>query len=710
MQTGTQLCAPEGFDVLRKGVVYHLLRSDAVRERVLLLEFRSKPTGCKGKTQVQDAGSSSGRAEASASITSVETGSPDAFRPVLHYLSRHRFEQGLSDGLIAPCESQEELPPWFTGLSINELRHYAQPRAGRKKSHEERIDRILLHLWPLVNNLDQVLAAESPDAVINVHARACCPVQHETRLRTAFYAYVCFGFSRWALHYAVHYIGRWERMGRERKFGRPSRIHGAYHGYGTNDPEMIERILEGYRRFAGAGQHLSRIYRRTLTKVFGCVTQTDPSGRKTFVHPAGRPFPSLGQFAYRVAQEFKLEDRQIHKYGHARVRNSLTHSQGRFAESVGNLMERTEQDAYCCDQVSIGYLPGSHLPALWVVRIRCIASGMIVGIGFSIGSELAAAYRMALFCAAIDKVQFASLFGLHLEQEDWPCIGISPYVINDRGPGSTAKADPANPLFMPVIKEGAPSYSGQSKASVETLHPKAVKLEGKPHYKETRLSIPQLATQEIQRVVAANQCTDVLDRLNNEALTDRVFPTPAALWRYLDRRGRNHAITMRFEEAVRAYLDQIELTVRDDAVYFKDARFESDALKLSGALQKAHDLGRYTLRGYMMNACVRHLWVEIGTELVQVDAMLGIRDGQEQLYISVVEIEQLQQIRRDAKLELKTHRQAALSENEEKFQASTGQDFDQATLKSGRSRRSKENSLKERQEIMDYLRAAGGRK
>lgn len=709
MQTGTQLCAPEGFDALRKGVVYHLLRSDAVRERVLLLEFRSKPIRSKSKTRVQGTGSSVD-AEVSVPMASVETGSPDSFRPVLHYLLRHRFEQGLDDGLIVPCESQEELPPWFTGLSIDELCRYAQPRPGRKKSHHDRIDRIVAHLWPLVQNLEQVLAAESPDTVINAHARSCDPIQHETRLRTAFYAYVCFGFSRWALHYAVHCIGRWDRMGYKRKLGRPSRIHGAYHGYGTNDPEMIASILEGYRQFAGPGQHLSRIYRRTLTKVFGCVTQTDPSGRKSFVHPAGRPFPSLGQFSYRVAQAFPLEVRQVYKYGHERVRNRLTHSQGRFAESVGNLMERTEQDAYCCDQVAIGYLPGSHLPALWVARIRCIASGMIVGIGFSVGAERAAAYRMALFCAAIDKVQFASLFGLPLQSEDWPSIGISPHVINDRGPGCTAKADPTNVAFMPIIKEAAPSYSGQSKASIETMHPKQTKREGKPQYKETRLSIPQLAVQEIQRVVIDNNSTDVMDRINNEALKNLQLPTPAALWHYLDRKGRNHAITMRFEEAVRAYLEPIEFTVRDDGVYFKDARFESDALKCSGVLQKAHSLGRYTLPGYMLDVCVRHLWVDLGTELVQVNATLGIRDGQEQLYVSAVEMEQLQQIRRNKRLELKDHRLAARSEYEAAFEAHTGQVFDQGTLKPGRSRRSKANSVKERQEIMGYLRAAGGRK
>ncbi len=376
--------------------------------------------------------------------------------------------------------------------------------------------------------------------------------------------------------------------------------------------------------------------------MFGCVVQTDPAGRKSFIHPAGRPFPSIGQFAYRIAQEFPLEMRQIYKYGHARVRNRLTHSQGRFAESVGNLMERTEQDAYYC------------------------------------------------------------------KPDDWPSIGISPHIINDRGPGSTAKADSSDPALMPTIKEAAPSYSGQSKASVETTHPKQVKKEGKPSYQETNLSIPQIAAQEILRTIADNHSIDVTDRLNNDALKEGVFPTAASFWQYLDRKGRNHAITPHFEEAVRAYLTAIEVTVRDDAVYFKDARFDSDSLKQSGILQKAHDLGRYKLKGYMLDVCVRHLWIDLGTQLIEVDAMLSIRDGQEQLYISVIEIEQLQQIRRDGKLELKSHRHAAKSEYESKFEDQTGKQFEQGVDKPGRSRRTKAASVQERQEIMDYLRAGRG--
>lgn len=710
MQTGTQLYAPEGFEVLRKGVTYYLLRSDSDRERVLMLEFRRMPLAeRKGKPRSADVKPTSATKAPDLAPTKT-TGSPNAFRPVVHILSRYRFELGLEEGLIVRENSQAELPPWFWGASVKELRDHVKPRQARKKSHDDRIDAILAHIWPLVQNLDQVLAAESPDALINARARTCQPVQHETRLRTAFYAYICFGFSRWVLHYAVHCIGQWDRMGRERKLGRPSRIYGEHHGHGTNDPQTIERIIEGYRQFSGPGQHLNRVYRLTVTKVFGCVVQTDPSGKKAFVHPAGQPFPSLGQFTYRVGQVFPLAERQTHKYGAARVRNRLTHSQGRFAESVGSLMERTEQDGYFCTEVSIGYLPGSHLPVLCVVRIRCIASGMIVGIGFSVGSEQAAAYRMAQFCAAICKVKFCGLFGMELKHEEWPSIGVSPHIVNDRGPGSTRKADVADPALRPTIKEGTPAYSGQSKASIETTHPKPVKQEGRPQYRETRLSIPQLAVQEVYRTVRDNNDINVASRLNNDALRDRVFPTPVALWNYLDGKGRNHGITMRFEEAVRAYLEPIELTVRDDAVYFKDARFYSDALRDSGALQKAHDTGRFTLHGFMMSVCVRHLWVDLGNELIEVDTMHCIRDGEEQLYNSAVELEQLQELRRDGQLELVTHRMAVRSESETKFEAQTGHAFDQAINKAGRSRRSKANSRLETQEIIGYLRAKEGRK
>lgn len=698
MQTGTQIYAPEGFDSLAKGKIYHLLRNDGARQRVLLVSFQPKNiagTDVPGR-ELNDKGKRN--------IAVAGTALRD-HTTQLSYVARHRFEIAIESGEILILNEAEELPPWFSGLSIDDLRSHRSDRYKIKVSHEERIARTLQHLQPLVQNLDEILSAENPDLLINAHARSCSPPQNEKRFRIAFYSYICFGFTPWSLHYGVHRIGHWDRFSKQTKLGRPSRLLGANHGYGTNDTEVLAKIEEGYRRFAGHGQHLSKIYRKTMTKIFCCVMQTEPSGRKRYVHPSGLPFPSFGQFCYRIGQIFSLESRQLHKYGHSHVRTKLKHSQGRYSESVGNVMERTEQDAYCSTQVSVGYLPGVHLPPLWVVRIRCLASGMIVGVGFSVGAELASGYRMALFCAAIDKVKFCSLFGQDIVAADWPSIGLSPHMINDRGPGSTSKADGENRNFNPIIKEAAPSYSGQSKASIETTHPKTTKGDGKPQFRETRLSIPQLAAQEVLRVIADNNSFSVIDRLNNSALIDEILPVPTAIWNYLNKKGRNQGITPVFNEAVRSYLTPIELIVRDDAVYFKDARYDSASLRESGILQKAHDLGRYSVKGYMLDACVRHLWVDIDSELIEVDAMLNIRDSSGQLYISVLEIEQIQELRRRARLELSTHQLAARSEYEQKFEDHTGIPFDQSTIKYGRSSRGKKNSLLEQKEIIDYVRS-----
>jgi hypothetical protein len=219
-----------------------------------------------------------------------------------------------------------------------------------------------------------------------------------------------------------------------------------------------------------------------------------------------------------------------------------------------------------------------------------------------------------------------------------------------------------------------------------------------------------LAVQEIVRVVIDNNSTDISDRLNNKMLTDVALPTPVESWKYFDRRGRNHALAVAFEQAVRMYLDPIELVVRDDGIYFHEIRYSTDHPSFSVQLQKSHSQGRFRISGYMFSACVRHLWVEMGTALLQVDAMLNIRDGNEQLYISIVEAEQLAQVRKDGQLRLKSSRPAVNAEFEEMYRLVTGQTFDQSILKFGRSRRRTVDSLAEAQKLKGYLRGNGGKK
>lgn len=704
MHIGIQLEALDGFENLRKGVIYHFLYSDWQRERVLLVSFHPPPSKKAKTSALSSKGSDDVQTD-----TVLAPGSIRGFQSILTFISRYRFEQGMGDRSITICSPQQELPPWFQETTIADLTRYEEIFSKRKKSHLDRIDRQLTHILSLSKNVRTVLSAADPDSLINTHARHCKPIQNQKRFRTAFYAYVCFGNCRWVLHYAVQRIGRWDRMNFQKKFGRPSQRKGGKHGYGTNDADMIEKIVNSYKKYRGTGVPLNKIYRRAMASEFHCDVQPDEHGNKRFIHPTGEPFPSFDQFRYRVLKAFPLLERQIDKYGAHRVRDKIAHSKGRYTESVGYLMEKTEQDAYCCDEVTQGNLPGTQLPALYVVVLRCTASGMKVGIGFSIGSELAQAYRMALFCAAIDKVHFCKLFGYEIEPKQWPSIGLPVQQTNDRGPGSTRKALPSTDAYRPMIMEIAPSYSGQSKANIEASHPKSTKTQGGKTYAQTNKSIPQLAVQEIVRAIMFNDTCDISARLNNDALAEGCLPTPNALWRYLDDRGRTMAMLISFEEAVRTFLTPIELTVRDDAVYYKGVRFNAPALKNSDLLQKAHRHGRYQIRGFMLDVCIRYLWIDLGNRLQEVAADLAVRDGENQLYISLSGLLHLDQIRHENSKNLAEHREASRVEHEMSFEKQTGRVFDQSTIRKGRNRRHKADSVSEAKEVKRIMQAGGRR-
>lgn len=64
MQMGSQIHAPNGYGVLSKGTVYHLLRNDPRKQRVILVTFchahQSRPRfGKKSKKSAEEVESSS---------------------------------------------------------------------------------------------------------------------------------------------------------------------------------------------------------------------------------------------------------------------------------------------------------------------------------------------------------------------------------------------------------------------------------------------------------------------------------------------------------------------------------------------------------------------------------------------------------------------------------------------------------------------------
>ena len=649
MIIGTQLLAPSGFKALQSGVVYHFLRSDAVQDRVLLLQFKDGSVP----------------------------------RSVLLTMNRELFERGLLAQLICRSEVQSSLPPWLSTLEGMNLAFLDNYRPAAVKSHSDRVQERLLAIQPLLNRQDEILSSEDPERVINRMAREAG--KNEARLRLWFFTYLAFCRNVWALLPPYCRIGHWSRQTHpsETKLGRPSIKRGRHSGYRV-DVEMSRKIIESYLQFSEFGMAMTKVYSKAMIKIFGCKVVKDGRGFGMYHHPKGQPFPTLGQYRYVIYRELGREDVQLTLYGETRYRSKLAASQGRYSEVVSNLMERIEADGYYTDDYPTGILADIPLPKISVVRARCATSGMLVGIGFALGAETSLAYRMMLFSMAIPKTVFCRLFGMQISPDDWPSQGLPSMGIDDRGPGSTPNL--VKHGWKCPIREMAPSYAGQGKAQVETSHPKQIHKEGAPSYVHSNLNPVEMATREVMRLIRDNHAIDVAERRTPEMIAADFPPSPIGIWDYLSARGRIDAYPMPFDEAVRTFLTQTEFIICADGVYLREQRYDSPALRGTGVLERVATSQRIRCPGYVLDLCVRHVWLELDGRIIELDAQLSIRDDEDQLKLSLLELAQLDELHRKQRAEFKEHVQTATSEFYQRFEEVTGLEADAGKRKTGRAK------------------------
>jgi len=681
IELGTQLEAPEGLGVLLKGNVYYFLWSDAEHEITHLVYFVECPprvTRTHGKERRENP------------------------RPLAVHVTVRRkiFEDGVDDRLILPCEEQLTMPPWLGDRSPD----VAKVDEGRQKkgriSHQARLARILSHIKPIADDYRRILSSPNPTAEINRHARACSPKQNEARLRFCFFVYLAFKKNEAALTYrAVQ--GKWDRCAeahKGKKFGRRSR-HGRLSGHGSNDAQLRANVRKWFVEAARAGMTLVSIVRRILTEKIGCRTRRDEHGSQVYYHPEGKPFPNRRQLIRLILREMGAEEVRKLLKGAKRVRDEQTESLGPFSEALANAMERAEADGYWVPEIVISRAHGTALPPLVVVRIRCSATGMMVGIGFSLGGESAAAYRMAKFCAAISKVRFCALLGLRIDAEEWPVEGMPAELIVDRGPGSTPRAAAVEVDAGPAIQGVAPVYSGQSKATIEASNPKKVKVGGKPGHVASNMSLMDLVKREILRTVADCDAIRVTWRLTPDLVAKGTRASPLGLWSALTAVGRNDAIPMTFEQAVRSYLTKVVFKIKADGVYLHGQRYDSPALRKTGVLKGLRSNKQATLEGYALDMCVRHAWVETRGGLIEVDAQLPLRDDDSQLFISLSELQKIDDVRRSLDADMVEHSDAVRAHAEVRFKEETGRSWHDGRRRSGRPKRGTQAARKAARQV-----------
>lgn len=648
MRTGSRLIAPEGFLSLSMGTIYHFLHSNGNLNRVRLVKF------------------SDDRNELRADLIT---------------LTRSEFEEALEDGSVLEVGASDKFPPWLAQIEDVSVTHLESRRRSVKETYNQKVNRRFAAISDLVMRKDEILACDDPDAVINKHAKEQRPQQNAARLRLWFYTYIMFGHNIWSLLPPLHRIGGWNReyLSPARKLGRPSR-KGKKSGYPC-DAVMKEGILSGFLRFKSPHKTLAHIYREVITQEFGCLSYLRKNNDAQFRHPDGKAFPSFNQFKYWTQKLISPKELRLALKGQHKSR-SVSGSKGSFAENIINVNQRVEFDGYYISEKLTGITEGSAVDSFCVVRAVCGLSGAVLGIGFAEGKENMDAYRMALFSMACDKVKFCELFGLEIEAWQWPSEGLSGGIVFDRGPGAGYESEPDINWLKSF--ELTPAYSGQSKATVESSHPRDKQILEQPSYFHSRLNFVQMAKREILRAIENNMTSYAGARMDEELYLAGVKPTPFGIYNYWSNRGRDSSIGMRFDTSVRTFLRQCPASIRKDAVYLYGRKYRSPALVARGIFDKVARDGVIKTNVLVLTMCVRHIWIEVDGIVHELDFMRPARTSAGSVDISLRDLQEIDQMRRAAAADHRDELPAISQYSRDQFKRDAAGDWDGGERKLGR--------------------------
>lgn len=647
MMMGSRIIAPEGYSCLKKGDVYYFLNSDGLNNRVRLVLF------------------SIGNELNAHLIT----------------LGRIEFEHALEEGLVFE-DGLDKYPPWLSriqGISILELE---ARRKSAKQTYDQMVNHRYLAIAGLVECTSEVLAASKPGKKIAEHASTQPKKQHPTRLSAWFYTYIIFGRNKWSLLPRSINNGYWDRTAEahKEKLGRPSR-KGRKFGFHA-DRDMRDKILEGFLEKKSMHKNQNDIYREVLVEFFGCVSVRKGKNSFEFIHPEGAPFPTFRQFWYAIKKQVPARELNLALKGRHELRK-ISGSVGEFAELISNVNQVVEFDGYYISENPAGMIEGSAQTTYCVLRGTCLLSGAVTAIGFAYGKETMEAYRMALFCMAINKVKFFELFGCVLDPEEWPCEGLSADMVFDRGPGANFDCLPE--INWLGVLETTPTFSGQSKATVESSHPRDKHPEGPPSFFHSDKNFIALARREIWQVVMDNASSHAKGRMNDDMILSRVAPSPRGVWGYWDSLGRNSSVSMEFETAVRTFLTPIPVMIAEDAVWLHKRKYRSKALIDTGVFDRVARRGKIQATAYVLTMCVRHIWVEVEGVLYELDVVRSVKTVEGTRDLTLTELSELAQMWRDSEAEFQESVPAIQHYYRDQHEQATGDSWSGGTRKRGRA-------------------------
>lgn len=590
MTPGAQLVAPEGFQCLPAGVEVYLLAAQHTRDRVLLVLYTSSTRKKNKKTGVVN-----------------ET----TFSCRLIKLSISDFRAALSEQLLVPSGRQPAAPPYLRQIGSQDPTEITKRRLT--KNEQNIVNARLERIQPLVNEHEVFLLEMDP--ICNIRAFANDNGHNPNSIVLWTISYLMFGRQGWVLapRWGLNKMGSatYNKQGSYQKTGRYSAL-GKHYGY-PSTPEMRELCIKGYDKFQGLHVCMSTIYEKSLEKFFDVEPCTNQFGDHIILSKNGKPFPTFHQFKYAVELHYGRDTIQRNKLGRLHERTSSAVDIGSYREYVTNVFEKVSTDGAYSKTFPIRW-DGGQTERLCVVSIVDFASGMPLGLGAAVGSEKEELYRSALFCCAIPKKKWFALYGFQLPDDlAWPSMGLPPRAEHDRLLDGSKWEDLD-------ITDCTPSLSGKSKAISESKHDRlSKKVEERIHLESTLNPQEMIVAAGLNAIKKAHgsECTPAL---HPECLADGVVPTPVSYFNWMVQNGRTSAEQINFEEAVRRYLEPVELKATQAGVEWKSRRYVSEWVRESREYKNLAR-ARSKLDGYYLSGCLRHIWVEtsLGLEELEVN-------------------------------------------------------------------------------------------
>ena len=671
MSTSLQVVAPKGYMQMRQGWTYVVLRNCRITQRVLLVAFEDIDRERKNKSRTRKAH--------------------------LIAMPRDHYEDGLAPPMAAPpailpAPRAMTLPPWLHDLEgeVFEASERWLLRATgartRRLSPQEEAERRQQFLTPALERIDKILLSDRPDYELNCIARACVPPVNETRFRTWFYAYVAFGFRVWALLSPRTEWGKWDRLDDDhckRSYGRTStHLEGMF--LGPTDGEMVRLMVDGFREYAKECDTLTDTWAMTVRLKFGGQVIQKPGERPVAYHPEKKALPGYDKFYYRIHKEVGSEEIAKVLKGAQRVEFEDTPIRGSVFADLANIGERANYDSTHVKEHPKRYVGAGHLPPLQTVYLSDGSDRQTKGVGFSLGGEDSTGYLMALFVAANKKSVIGRIFGVRIDDADWPGQGLPVHLVSDRGPAFTEPVRSKVSQWLIAVSAGRSYYSRDNAAS-EGKHPRRARKGGAPQHKLSDHTVIELIRRELHRAILKNKTDSVARVAEDRAVVEGNAVTPNDLYLYLLKRHRTSLIQISFEESVRAFLPKVKFQVVKGLLYLKGREYSSSQLFSSGLAKQMHRASLKEVSGYVVPFVTKFAWLEFGGQLIEVES----KEHGDPALASLDELELIEAERKEATAGRRAKNRVKVLAAQSKFHEETGKEWHSNKTKSGQYKKTK---------------------